>query len=170
MSSLPIFPLAPHQADGDFHAGPCWFRIPVDYTQVRVAATTKVVTLLTLPIKAWVHAVAWKAPADWTEGFAWNEEGEKLNVKIADEDDATVFLAAGQIGHRSGEPFPRWTPDAIEGDSIVNLPNLYSGSATKKIEATFSISGAGEGDTLNDLTAGTLEVWALGSSMNAGAS
>ena len=169
--NLPLFPFQPGEEVADIGAAPGWIKIDVDYTQVQVAATTKVVTLLTLPIKAWVHAVAWKAPADWVEGGAWTVEGEKLNVKIADEDDATVFLAAGQLGHYDPDfmGMGAWIPDAIEGDSIASLPKLYSASVTKKIEATFSITSPGEGDNLNDLTAGTLEVWILVSSMNVGA-
>ncbi len=164
--SLPFSVANPSDDIADIGAVPCWFKFLVNYTQVQVAATTKVVTLLTLPIKAWVHAVAWKAPADWNAGLAWSSEGELLRVSIRDEDSADTFLSNGQLGSVGFG----WTPSAIEGNALPSsAPKMYSASATKDVEAFFELINPGEGDDLNDLTAGTLEVWLLLSSMNGGA-
>jgi len=136
-------------------AMPQWYKFVIDYTDVQTAATTITITLATLPIKTWIHAIHWK-------GSGWNgfgSEGPTLLLDIGDEDDADRWLSALAI-HTGGGGAGGAFEDGI--GFIVWEPDF---SNTHDLEAYFSISKPGAFD-LDDLTAGTLTIWFLLSSMN----
>ena len=117
-------------------AAPTWKKLNVAYTQVRIAGVTKTVVLITLPINAWVHALAWKAPADWAPGAGqWEAGSLELVLTLRDEDSVKTFLSEGILGTISGGA---WVPAALEGGAG-QVPQRFSTSVTKNLVAVFTL-------------------------------
>lgn len=137
-------------------AMPQWYEFHVDYTDVQTDAVTKVVTLVTLPIKSWIHAIAWK-------GTGWNSTWNpptSLRLALGDEDledrwlnDLTIHSAGGGAG-------------AAFEDGIGLTPWMPDSAATHDLTATFFAARENEGEDLTNLTAGTLDVRFLLSGMD----
>lgn len=122
-----------HQVGG---AGPYWTKLSVTFAQVQVDGVTKTVALIALPINAWVHALAWKAPADWAPGAGeWEAGTLELVLTLKDEDGAKVFLNEGVLGTISGGA---WVPAALEGGAG-QVPQRFSSSVAKNLVALFEI-------------------------------
>lgn len=117
-------------------AAPYWTKLNVTYAQVQVDGVTKTVALITLPINAWVHALAWKAPADWAPGAGeWEAGTLELVLTLKDEDGVKVFLNEGVLGAISGGA---WVPAALDGGAG-QMPQRFSSSVTKNLVAVFTL-------------------------------
>jgi len=136
------------------NAFPQWFKFVIDYTDVQTAATTNTITLCTLPIKAWVHAVHWRV----TTGWSGTSPATKIEVELGDEDDANRWLDR-ILWESTAET------GAIE-DAIGLIPWEPDFDNTHDLEAYFLMTGFGA--DLDDITAGEITFWFLLSSMNGG--
>ena len=137
-------------------AVPQWFKFVVKYTQLSGISTD--VTLATLPIKAWIHAVAWKVTTSFTQA-EW-KDGQEMQVRLGDEDDndrwltfTTILDTFGATNIEDAIGLILWEPD------FDNDHDLVAGFGTN-----FEIGG-----DLDDLGAGEMTFWFLLSSMNEGA-
>lgn len=146
-------------------AVPQWFKFTIDSTDVQVAATIKVITLVTLPIKAWIHAIAWETTIDW-KADGWNFDGvERLAIDIGDEDLATKWLDDGRLLYAAGEGSNISDP---QDDYIGLTPYMPDSAAVHAIKVVFVATGMAIGEDLADLSAGEQTLWLLLSSMNSG--
>jgi len=158
----------PETVIANISAVPQWFKFVVDYTDIQVAATTKTITLCTLPIKSWIHAVAWKTTVSFSQNGDWNPSTDgtiNLLASLGDEDVTAKWLNAKAVlavAEGGGE-----TPIDIE-DAIGLTPYEPDFDNTHDLEAYFSMLGAEFGDNLDDLDAGEMTYWFLLSSMNEG--
>lgn len=117
-------------------ATPIWKKLSVTFAQVQVDGVTKTVALIALPINAWVHALAWKAPADWAPAAGeWEAGTLELVLTLKDEDGVKVFLNEGVLGAISGGA---WVPAALEGGAGQS-PQRFSSSVTKNLVAIFEV-------------------------------
>ena len=159
----------PETVIANISAVPQWFKFVVPYTDIQVAATTKTITLCTLPIKAWIHAVAWKTTVSFSQNGDWNPgldtDPITLLTSLGDEDVTAKWLNAKEVlsvASGGGE-----TATNIE-DAIGLTPYEPDFDNTHALKAQFGVDAFQTGD-LSDLDAGEFTVWFLLSSMNAGA-
>lgn len=117
-------------------AAPYWKKLSLTFAQVQVDGVTKTVVLIALPINAWIHAFAWKAPADWAPGAGeWEAGSLELVLTLRDEDSVKTFLSEGVLGTISGGA---WVPAALEGGAG-QVPQRFSSSAIKNLVAVFEV-------------------------------
>jgi len=142
-------------------AVPQWFKFVVDYTELSGISTD--ITLATLPIKSWIHAVHWKVTESFSHDDSWGV-GQAVQVRLGDEDDADRWLTFTEILlEEVDKEIPTDIEDAIgliswEPD-FDNDHDLIAGFGTD-----FQLTG-----DLDDLDAGEMTFWFLLSSMNEGA-
>ena len=137
------------------NAFPQWFKFVVDHTDLNGGGTAATITLCSLPIKSWVHAVHWQTTTSWVG----TSPATQIQVELGDEDDRDRWLANTQIWTSGGGSV------AIE-DAIGLIPWEPDFSNTHDLEAWFGV--AGFGPDLDDITAGEITFWFLLSSMNGG--
>ncbi len=136
MKGLPTFPMQPALDAERIGAAPCWVKLPIVYTQVQVDGVTKTVVLIALPINAWIHGLAWKAPADWAPAAGeWEAGSLELVLTLRDEDSVKTFLSEGVLGTIVGGA---WVPAALEGGAG-QVPQRFSTSVTKNLVAVFTL-------------------------------
>lgn len=137
-------------------AMPQWFKFTVDHTDLGGVGTSQIITLCTLPIKAWIHAVMWQSSASWT-GVS---PATVITVSLGDQDDSSRWLA----------PVNLWTlaGGSLDVEDAIGLtPWCGDLSNTHDLRARFGVDGASEPD-MDDITAGEMTFWFLLSSMNDG--
>lgn len=141
-----------------------WFKFSVPYTDVQAAATAVEITLASLPIKAWIHAVAWNVSDGFTTGWSAGNGGE-LEVLLGDEDDSDRWLVATELLVVSRGGYLSVFPE----DYIGLTPWMPDSDNTHDLLATFQMNPTGGvGEDLDDLTGGQIDFFFLLSSMNGG--
>ena len=136
-------------------AMPQWFKFIVDHTDLNGVAGNATITLCTLPIKAWVHAVMWESTASWVG----TSPATQIQLELGDEDDRDRWLGNTLLWTSGGG-----SVDVIDGMGVT--PWCGDLSNTHDLEAWFAVVGFGP--DLDDITAGEMTFWFLLSSMNGG--
>lgn len=143
-------------------AVPQWFKFTIDYTDLTSGGLSTNITLCTLPIKSWIHAVHWKVTASFSQDGDWDTD-QLLQVWIGDEDDIGRWLSASTVLIKTEGSE---TPTDIE-DGIGLIPWEPDFDNTHDLKAQFGVDGQFVGN-LGDLDAGSMDFYFLLSSMNGG--
>jgi len=147
-----------------FHinAFPQWFKFVVDFRDINAPATSNVVTLCTLPIKAWIHALHWKVTIPFE--VSWGSGTSILNFYLGDQDNKNRWV--------DGEPLIGTGRGGYVGLSVEDglgiIPWEPDFDNTHDLKADFFMDPAAGGEDLDRVVGGEITFWFLLSSMNGG--